>query len=291
MAEGTRSYRLLAELEHAFDDLLDAVAALVDTWQASALPAWRFGDGQASADWLRHALLDVWYQDGQDGRATSSHIGIVAADEATLAQAARVNQYKDVFAGIIANIRRDSPSLIPEIKAILPFRHPQLHTHLAGTGLARLHLKQCWRALPVAEAPVARVRMAWYASGRSITRLSVQEAEQRLLALDSNAPHIRIQLKRLAGIPSSEPLARVQTQAPLMRANLFYTEPLDDGRQRRAMNVALPLLLPSVSGRLPDHNQPPLTPPSQRLRAKRRDERLEQTAFLPSLRIYRYRSL
>ncbi|WP_340162861.1 hypothetical protein [Billgrantia tianxiuensis] len=39
----------------------------------------------------------------------------------------------------------------------------------------------------MAEAPVARVRLAWYSSGRSIKRLTVREVEKKLLALDSDA--------------------------------------------------------------------------------------------------------
>ncbi|WP_163557489.1 DNA replication terminus site-binding protein [Halomonas sp. NO4] len=281
-------YRLLAELEAAFDILIERTEALLSVYQQSPSEAWAF-QTEASTEWLRHALLDFWYQDGQDGRATRSHVGLVAADDSLLQHVAAVNAAKAEFAALLARIRDAHPPLIAEIKAVLPFRHPELHQHLRGSGLARLHLKQCWRAIPVAEAPVARVRLAWYTSGRSIKRLSVREAEQKLLVLDSDAPHVRIQLRKLAGLPSDEPLAQVQSQAPLMRANLFFAEPLDDGRTRRALNVALPVFIPAPRGRLPDRNEPPATPPESRTRARRRDERLEAEPFLPSLRIHRYR--
>lgn len=75
----------------------------------------------------------------------------------------------------------------------------------------------------------------------------------------------------------------------VMRANLFFREALDDGRQRRAMNVPLPLFIPSPEGRLPPHNVPADAPPQTRSRAKRADTKLEDTPFLPSLRAYRYR--
>ncbi|RAH38171.1 DNA replication terminus site-binding protein [Halomonas sp. SL1] len=282
-------YQLLARLEAAFDGLVEASETLVNTWRHEGGQAWAFGREQADAAWLHEALLDVWYQDGQDGRSTRSHVGLVAATPAVMEAARRVNDTKQAFADLLARIREEEPSLLPEIKAVLPFRHPELHTHLRGSGLARLHLKQCWRAIPLAPAPVARVRFAWYSSGRSIKRLSVREAEQKLLALDTDAPHVRIQLRQLAGIPDGEPLAQVQTQAPLMRANLFFREPLEDGHRRRAMNVALPLFVPADDGRLPDHNLPPDHPPQTRTRARRRDERLEQEPLLPSLRVYRYR--
>ncbi len=283
------TYRLLAELEAAFDTLIERSEALLDAYAASPAEAWAF-QADASPEWLRRALLDFWYADGQDGRVTRSHVGLVAATPALLDQVARVNAAKADFAAWLARIKTEHPPLLAEAKAVLPFRHPHLHDHLRGSGLARLHLKQCWRAIPVAEAPVARVRLAWYASGRSIKRLTVREVEQKLLALDSDAPHVRIQLRKLAALPSAEPLAQVQSQAPLMRANLFYCEPLEDGRTRRAMNVALPLFLPAPRGRLPDHNLPPAAPPQQRTRARRSDEKLEELPYLPSLRVYRYRS-
>lgn len=109
------------------------------------------------------------------------------------------------------------------------------------------------------------------------------------MLLDTEAPHVRIQLRKLAALPSNEILAQVQAQAPLMRANLFFTEPLLDGHSRRALNIAMPLLVPAPDKRLPQVNSPSLQPPLERTRAKRRDEKIEHDAYLPSLRIYRYR--
>lgn len=287
-------YRLLAELEAAFDRLIETTTAVAEAHARSSGSCWIFGetepvDSERATAWLRQALQDVWYQDGQDGRATRAYIGLVAASDDVMEAVAATNIAKAAFAALTARIRDQAPALMSEAKAALPFRHPALNDHLRGKGLARVHLKQCWRAIPVSEAPLARVRLAWYSSGRSIKKLTVQEAEQKLLTFDSEAPHIRIQLRKLAGIPSGEPLAQVQRQAPLMRANLFYREPLEDGRTRRAMNVALPLFVPSPDGRLPDHNLPPPHPPEARTRARRSDERLEDDVFLPSLRVYRYR--
>ncbi|GHC30504.1 DNA replication terminus site-binding protein [Aidingimonas halophila] len=282
-------YRLLAELEAHFDILIERIEALVDQYRRSNVSAWSLDTPTPDADWLHGVLTDFWYRDGQDGRSTRSYVALIAADEPLMAEVARVNAAKAEFSELLARIREEVPALIAEIKAVLPFRHPALHNHLRGQGLARLHLKQCWRAIPVADAPLSRIRLAWYTSGRSIKKLSVRDAEKKLMALDTDAAHVRIQLKRLAGIPDTEPLAQVQTQAPLMRANLFFEEPLVDGRQRRAMNVALPLFIPSDAGRLPDYNTPPPTPSEKRTRAKRNDERLEETVFLPSLRVFRYK--
>ncbi|WP_027966676.1 hypothetical protein [Halomonas halocynthiae] len=283
------AYHLLAELEGAYEQLVETSEQLYDCWKHNPGQLWSLNQQPATNDWLRNALFDYWYQDGQDGRATNSYIGLVAARPAVMEAVATVNQAKAHFAQLIASIRQDAPKLIAEIKTVIPFRHPSLHDHLSGSGMARLHIKQCWRAIPTAPAKTRRVQLAWYVSGRSIKRLSVNDAERMLMALDTEAAHIRQQLKALASIQRSEPLAQMQTQAPVMRANLFFDTPLSNGKVRQAKNIALPLFVPSVDGQLPEHNQPEKQPPNKRQRAIRSDQRLEEQPFLPSIRAYRYR--
>ncbi|AOM02009.1 DNA replication terminus site-binding protein [Cobetia marina] len=286
-------YQLMARIEAAFDEQISAAEQVITAVAEENSPLWRLDGGHADLDWLRLALQDVWYQDGQDGRVTRPYLGVVAAGPQVIQAVGALNLAKEHLAGLFAELREAYPDQLAELKAILPFRHPGLNQHLKGDGLARLHLKQCWRRVPVAEAAVARVRFAWYSSGRSIQRVSVPECEAMLMKLDTEADHVRLQLRLLAGLPSDEILARIQPQAPLMRANLFYREPVlrEDGelRTRRAMNVSLPLFLPHDDLRLPALNQPSPTPPAQRTRARRGDVRIEDTPFLKSLRVHRYR--
>ncbi|NGO88069.1 MAG: DNA replication terminus site-binding protein [Halomonas sp.] len=282
------AYRLLHELDDRFDRLMEAIEQVALLYESQPLPTWRF-DGLSNPGWVRHALLDMWHQQAQDGRETRNYIGVIAADEALLKAFQDVNHAKQAISDWLRHIKQAHPAALSEARQRLPRRHPDLDSVLRQSGLARLHLKQCWRLTPLAEAPVARIRFAWYTSGRSIKRISVQEAEQKLLQLDTDAPHVRIQLRKLASLPSQEVLAQVQNQAPLMRANLFYTEPLADGHTRRALNVAMPLVVPAPEGRLPDIKPPPPSAPTTRTRAKRRDEKLESEVFLPSLRVFRYR--
>ncbi|MCL7929050.1 DNA replication terminus site-binding protein [Halomonas llamarensis] len=282
-------YQLQHRLDASFDAVLNALEGVVARFDEHAPAVWAFNNPMPDAAWLRRALFDMWHEEGQDGRETRNYIGLIAADEALIDAVMAANQAKNDVSECLKAIKAHAPTAMSSAKAQLPMRHPDVERVLEKTGLARLHLKQCWRHLPVAQAPVSRVRFAWYSSGRSIKRVTVQEAEKKLLALDTDAAHVRIQLRKLASIPSGEILAQVQTQAPLMRANLFFTEPLEDGHTRRALNVAMPIFVPSHDGRLPHSNMPPLTPPETRTRAKRRDEKLESEAFLPSLRVYRYR--
>src|SRR5690554_5963702 len=94
----TPEYRLLAELEAAFDQLIEGLEALVSTYAEAPGAAWAMDQEDAGADWLRRALLDFWYQDGQDGRATRSYVGLVAADEALMARVREANAAKADFA-------------------------------------------------------------------------------------------------------------------------------------------------------------------------------------------------
>ncbi len=243
-------YRLLHELDDHFDQLINTIHHAATLYEAKTPATWRF-DGLSNAGWLRAALLDMWHQQNQDGRETRNYIALIAADDTLISAFQEVNAAKKAISELLQRIKQSHPNALSEAKHRLPQRHPEVETVLRQGGLARLHLKQCWRQLPIAEAPVARVRFAWYSSGRSIKRITVQEAEQKLLQLDTDSPHIRIQLRRLAGIPSSEPLAQVQNQAPLMRGNLFFTEPLEDGHPRRALNIAMPLIVPAPENRLP----------------------------------------
>ncbi|TVP45765.1 MAG: DNA replication terminus site-binding protein [Halomonas sp.] len=288
-APSSTAYHTLLRLEQLFDHLLETIEAAVTLYEDQPPSTWVFQQPSPHRCWLREALFDMWHLQDQDGRETRNYIAIVAANDELLDAIATVNQAKAGFSEMLQYIKQTFPQALSDAKHRLPHRHPQVDEALRRNGLARLHLKQSWRQLPIAQAPVSRVRFAWYNSGRSIKRLSVKEAEQKLLQLDTDAPHIRIQLGKLASIPSGEILAQVQTQAPLMRANLFFTEPLADGHTRRALNAAMPIFVPASDQRLPHINQPSPQPPTTRTRARRRDEKLEQDAFLPSLRIYRYR--
>ncbi|WP_447556484.1 DNA replication terminus site-binding protein [Vreelandella sp. EE22] len=283
------AYHLFYELDALFDALMDAIDKAATRYEESSPLTWQLESSVHDSSWFRQALMDMWHVEGQDGRETRNYIAVIAADENLLVAVTAVNQAKSAISALISRIKALSPAALTQAKLRLPERHPHVDDVLRKSGMARLHLKQCWRHIPIAPAPVSRVRLAWYTSGRSIKKLSVQEAEKKLLQFDTDAPHIRIQLGKLAGIPSGETLAQVQAQAPLMRANLFFTEPLLDGHTRQALNIAMPLLVPAPEARLPHIKAPVTQIPGPRTRAKRRDEKLEAEPFLPSLRIYRYR--
>ncbi|MFK7159937.1 DNA replication terminus site-binding protein [Marinospirillum sp. MEB164] len=285
----TTHYRLLQQLDARFDALLAALHQLQQSLLEEQPRCWMHGVSDHQAlEQVHFCLTDLWYLDGQDGRATRSYPGLVACSPRLWEEVGQVNQAKLAFSWMIEQLRKEAPQELSEARQQLAQRHASLHQHLSQDGLARLHLKQAWRQLPGCERPLQQVRFSWYSSGRSIRKITLKEAEYRLQEMNTDAAHIQIQLKKLAHLPPDEPLAQVQKQAPLMRANLFFRTEAGAAAERQAMNVALPLFLLSEDGRLPAFNQPPIEPPAQRTRARRSDNRLEDEPFLPSLRVYRY---
>ncbi|GLR64694.1 hypothetical protein [Marinospirillum insulare] len=288
----TTHYRLLSQLDSSFELLVNSLAYLSEMLAEAQLPVWMLGytSEASSRAALTYALEDLWYLDGQDGRVTRSYPGLVVCNAAIWQQLGSVNFCKVTFSRALDAIRKESPDILSEARLGIAARHAKLHAHLSEEGLARLHLKQTWRQIPGCDAPLKQVRLSWYSSGRSIRRISYKEAVYRLEKMDTNAPHIKLQLQKLAGITESTPLAQVQDQAPLMRANLFFDNPLPGLPERQAMNLAMPLFVLTKDEKLPAFNLPSLTPPEKRTRAKRSDAQLEDQAFLPSIRVFKYKS-
>jgi len=229
---------------------------------------------------------DFWYENGQDGRETRSCFGLIAASEEQLATAKTINQQKDQLKTLFGQLQKHDKSQWLELKGQLGKQH-SLRDNLKLSGLNRLHLKQTWRHIPITQRTPCRVGFNWYSSGRSIQKISVQQAFDALNQLDTSSKHIQTQLAMLGKLPSNTPLAKVQNLAPTMRANLFYKD--DALPLRQAFNISLPILFNTdAKGVFPQHNEPELVAPAERKRAVRSDRKIEDDAFLPSLRVHRY---
>lgn len=233
---------------------------------------------------MEQILFDLWYHEDQDGRETRIYPGLVGLTPEQITYANEINLHKDKFRATVQMIKDQDNVMWREIQGSLAKRFQPLNEVLSREGLNRLHLKQVFRHLPLVVSRPDKVGFSWYSSGRSIKKISKKEAYEMLIKLNTESQHIRIQLERLAGLSDSEPLARVQKQAPVLRANLVFSD-----KKRRSMNVSLPLFFPQ-SGRatLPEFNIPPTTPPAARSRLVRSDNRIMDEAFLPSIRVHRY---
>lgn len=272
-----------------FERWLAATQELLARLQAQPPALWFWGAGQgASAQAaLATSLTDVWHKDGQDGRETRRHIGVVAADMDLVRAFQRVNATRTGFHGSVMQLRRDDPGAWSALSGQLVRRAPDVQQALRDAGLIRLHLKQMSRLVPVLTAMPVKISYSWYQSGRSIKRLHRDEVLARLEQLGERQAHLAWQYARVASLPASEWLAQVQSQAPLLRANVRF----QDG-SRKAFNVALPIVCPrpdEPARSLPEVIEPNATPPAQRERARRSDQKLEDEPFVPALRVYRYR--
>jgi len=283
------SATLLSEIEDAFDAMSNSLRVFDERLYQSSL--------SISLPWVeehglqkqiaRELYNDLWHKDHQDGRKTTTNYGLVGANESLILAAKHLNHHKARLKTVIANLKKSELSQLHEH---LHKRSIVLANSLNQTGLARLHLKQCYRQIPLLESRPDSVRFSWYSSGRSIRKLSVEEAMGRLLKLDISQPHIQIQLEKLSALHQATPLAQIQQQVPVIRAN-FAWKTTDNHWQRQARNCPLPILIPLNEGdTLPEHNILPTAPPEQRNRAQRSDSKIDPTPFLSSLRIHLYRN-
>ncbi|MEH6472414.1 MAG: hypothetical protein V7752_14290 [Halopseudomonas sp.] len=276
------------ELVLRFDALLEALSTLAEQLRRSTLPLWvplsdqELANEQDPRQKAIELYCDLWHQDGGDGRRTRSCHGLIAANPALLTAAEQANLAKTAFRLALSELKTEPKTLLEPLTQ----RPHSLRDALGHTGLARLHLKQCYRLIPVAERQPQRVGFNWYTSGRSIKRISVQQAQQKLQRMGTDKSHVQWQWDKLNHLQADTPLAQIQHQAPLIRANLRY----HSTPQRQAMNLSLPLLFAyDPEQPFPDHNSPSLTPQSERQRQIRSDSRIDPEPFLPSLRIHLYR--
>ena len=282
---------MISELKHTYETLKGSLQALCNHLNAEQ-PAHHIPltDSEASLatplQWSCELLSDLTYQSGADGRLTRSRHGIIIATPRTQSMVQYVNAQKDAFAHQVRQISLESEQLWKEASSELAAQPLPFRQGLSQSGLNRLHLKQCTRKIPLlAEKPV-KVGFSWYSHGRSITRISHQEAERLLLELGEHKTHIQVQLATLSTLKTATPLARVQTLAPVVRANIVFEH------GRRAMNCPLPLFVPDTNahGELPHIRDVSLEAPEGRRRKMREDDRISPEPLLPSIRVHTYRS-
>lgn len=235
---------------------------------------------------------DIWYKDQQDGRETRSCYGLVIANKCLLELASTANSAKDRFKALVQKIQKNDKDRWLTEKTFLNARHSNLRQQLYHTGYSRIHLKQLYRHIPILPYRPVKIGFTWYCNGRSIKRISVAQAQHKLLAMGEGKLHIQQQLKKLNTLPEHEVLAQIQTQVPVVRANLVYKLINDKGGSetiRKAMNVSLPILIPDENiDLLPSFNQIEDQPPAERTRIVRNDFKICEAVFLPSLRVHRY---
>ncbi len=275
-----------SELLASLDALHNTLKAFSTALLTSPLPHWIPGsDCTLTLDDACQLYCDIWYRDGQDGRTTISQHGLIGADASLIHLAHAVNTAKTLFKQHATGYRLSEDC---DLQQQLQHRSHELAALLNRQGVARLHLKQCYRHIPILDRCPDKIGFSWYSSGRSIRKLTPQQALEKLLKMDTSQPHIQRQLDAVGRLGAGELLAQLQTQVPVMRANMLWKQGSENMRQAR--NVSLPILIPLDTELpvLPEYNEPPLTPPAGRSRQARSDLKIDPQPFLPSLRAHRY---
>jgi len=230
------------------------------------------------------------YIDEQDPREIILTPGLLAASAKTIEAIQQLNLAKWDFKKAVvafkeAKLTFDHPELKNSVEELLNKRNTRTARSLKKYGFARLHLKQCYRQIPMLDAIPQKVSWTW-ANTRSITRISIAEAE-KMLRKRGEDYGIQQQLIKLHTLSADESIAIVQELAPHLRTNIVFAK--DHDVERLMLKGSLPLFFPAEAGAvLPEFRAPKAKAITNPDRERRSDQRLDPVPFLPAIRGYRY---
>jgi hypothetical protein len=222
--------------------------------------------------------------------------GIVAASKDTLCAIENLNQCKQRFKkGMIAlkeahGSLRQIVDFQEAIDDFLNKRPSGVARNLQKMGLARLHLKQCYRIIPCFYQKPEKIAWTW-ANTRAIRRISVAEADLLLLKQGEEG-RIVWQREKLAQLSHDEPLAIVQELAPHLRANIVFRDTDTAVSTRKMVKGPVPFFYAEQKIMQPEP-LPRFSPPREKKakdkeRPIRKDVKLDPNVFLPAIRAHRY---
>lgn len=235
-------------------------------------------------------LRQLEYLDHQLPREILVGAGIIAASKATINALVNLNTAKNNFKQAVlklkaAKVTTNHDLLAQNFEQLLPQRDPSIASNLSRMGLARLHLKQCYRKIPFFNLRPNKVSWTW-ANTRSIKKISVEEA---LAMLNKHTPDAGIerQINLLRGLTNAESLAIVQDLAPHLRANIVF--PDSSATKRIMVKGPVPLFyLANEDEGLPEFSPPRVKRGKNKDRVIRKDVKINPEPFLPAIRAHRY---
>jgi hypothetical protein len=237
------------------------------------------------------ALLNqLEYLDQQEPREILVGAGIIAASQQTLDATIKLNNAKLAFKAAMlkikaAKIAPDHEFLSQNFEELLQKRDINLASSMIRMGLARVHLKQCYRVIPFFNVRPRKISWTW-ANTRAIKKISVQDAFQ-LLNKNQRDAGIERQMSLLQGIDADETLAIIQDLAPHLRANIV----LPEGNSEKRIMVKGPVPIFYLAD--DNLNLPEFAPPGDKRgkdmeRNVRSDVKINPEPFLPAIRAHRY---
>jgi hypothetical protein len=225
-------------------------------------------------------LNQLFYLPEQLPREILVCAGFVGASQETLALAQKVNECKAVFKQRMIDVKAEKLSVNE-----LLMRSPATAAVLKKAGLSRLHLKQCYRKIPILKEAPSKISWTW-AHTRSIKRISLQTAQNMLLKRGEDEG-IQIQLRKLGTLQPNESLAIVQELAPHLRANIVFSRP--ESNERMMIKGPIPIFFPAEpSTSAPHYSVPVAKQEKDTSRMIRSDVKLDPEVFLPAIRGHRY---
>lgn len=264
-------------------------------WAADSNGFFNFPPQYSIREKIIHILNQYEYLPAQAPREIIVCAGFVGASESTLEIVFALNHQKDNFKQAILALKKVKPNLLDDELSqtfnhfISHKRHGSTAAHLRTMDLAKLHLKQCYRKIPILKSAPLKISWTW-ANTRSIKRITVAEAEKLLRKKNLSDEGIVLQLEKLAQLPSKEPLAIVQNLAPHLRANLVM-EP-SQPKERIMVKGPIPIFFPTtVNQPWPEFKPPKTKMTKDKSRHIRNDVRLDPFPFLPAIRAHRYLNL
>jgi hypothetical protein len=232
-------------------------------------------------------LATTEYLDGQLPREIIIAPGLVGASLETLTVIHELNAIKDAFKAAVLALRKNttgswlnSPILNAEFARVVPIKNS-----LNRAGLSRIHLKQCYRKIPVFDKKPSRVSWTW-ANTRSIKKISIHEAAELLHKCGKDAG-IERQIKLLQTLHPDEKLAIVQDLAPHLRANIVW-----ENKKRSMVKGPVPIFFPlQANEEFPLFIMPSEKKGKDKDKPLRRDVKIEEKPFLSAIRAHKYLSL
>lgn len=265
-----------AALQSSLDKLCDAIRKDSDliAWVQEESDTPLFLGDLAAREKAIVLFKQLDFLDNQAPREIIVLPGFIGATLHTLERVMEVNQAKDQFKKRVLALK--SASLKPA----------NLTQAMHAMGLARIHLKQCYRKIPILQQAPEKMSWTW-AHTKSIKRISVAKAQEMLLKRGEDAG-ILMQLQKLSSLPENEQLAIVQELAPHLRANIVLSK---QNSTRLMIKGPVPIFFPCDSQTPYPSFKPPLKKSLRdEKRSIRKDVRLEPNPFLPAIRAHRYTS-
>lgn len=228
--------------------------------------------------YIEKSLNDLWYTSSCDGRNTQAYIAVVKCSSDAISLINQLNLLKDQYASLKKEISNNgfdfNKSLLDALDS------PTLRKRLTSMGFSRLNINHLKRKVFVFEGDIKSIRYSRYSKGKTIKKITPEEAQRQLDDLIKKHPtseSLATQRSLLGNHPHSIPLVVVRPISPLIKVNINSTS------KHKTFCTALPVFIsnddlssdkisffPTVSERKP-----------------RSDNSIEPKVFISSLNIFR----